>query len=159
MKDRLSKTKTGNRGFTLIEVIAVLIILGILTAVAVSHVGSNQSNLITQTDIVKTHLRFAQLKALQDDVNAWRIAFTANSYSLACTGANCPSTPIHLPSENSNIHTFPADITVASNPSTINYDSWGSPIPAGSGATVTLSQSGSSPIVITVSANTGYITP
>ncbi len=154
-----NKTKIDNRGFTLIEVIAVLIILGIMAAVAINRVGSNQSNLITQADIVKTHLRFAQLKALQDDVNEWSITFAANSYTLSCTGTTCPSSPIYLPSESSSTHTFPVGITVASNPSTINYDLWGSPVPAGSGATVTLSQTGSTPIVITVSANTGFITP
>lgn len=158
-----AKTINDNRGFTLLEMIAVLVILGILTAVAVSRVGSNQNNLITQADTVKAYLRFAQLKALQDDVNAWSIAFTSASdtyyCTLLCTGTNCPSTPIHLPSEDSNTHTFPAGIVVTSTPSTINYDSWGSPVPMGSGATVTLSKSGCTSIVITVSANTGYITP
>ncbi len=148
-----------NGGFTLIEVIAVLIILLILTAVAVSRGISPRNDLIPQADIVKSHLRFAQLKALQDDVNAWGITFASASYTLACTGASCPSTPIHLPAESSSTHTFPSDsgITITSTSSPLNFDSWGSP---GVGAaTATLTQSGSTPIVITVSANTGYITP
>jgi prepilin-type N-terminal cleavage/methylation domain-containing protein len=147
------------RGFTLIEIIAVLVILLILTAVAVSRSMSTQNDLIPQADIVKSHLRFAQLKALQDDVNAWSITFASTSYTLSCTGTNCPSSPIQLPAESSSTYTFPSGtgITITSTSSPLNFDSWGSPV--GGAATVTLDQSGSTSIVITVDANTGYITP
>ena len=96
-----------NSGFTLIEVISVLIILAIIAAVAVTRGMSTQNDLIPQADIVKTHLRFAQMKALNDDVNIWSMAFTSNSYTLSCTGSNCPSSTIQLPSESSNTHNFP----------------------------------------------------
>ena len=142
-------------GFTLIEVIAVLIIIAIITAVAVSRSMSTQNDLIQQVDIVKTHLRFAQLKALNDDVNTWSITFTAGSYSLSCTaGTNstCPSS--QLPSESSSSHSFPSDVTATS--ATITFDRWGSP--GGSDAAINLTQS-SQTITITVAANTGYITP
>lgn len=142
-------------GFTLIELIAVLIILAIITAVAVSRGMSIQNNLIPQVDIVKTHLRFAQLKALNDDVNTWRINFTAGSYSLSCTaGTNstCPSST--LPSENSNSHSFPSGVTATS--ATVTFDRWGSP--GTNNVAINLSQ-GSQTITITVAANTGYITP
>ena len=147
-----------NGGFTLIEVIAVLIILIIIAAVAVTHGISTQNDLIPQVDTVKTHLRFAQMKALNDDTNTWSMAFTTGSYSLSCTaGTNstCPSSTIQLPSESSNTHNFPSDVTV--NPAiTITFDRWGSP--GGSNAVVNLIQ-GSQTIAITVGANTGYITP
>jgi len=146
-----------NGGFTLIEVIAVLIILIIITALAITRGMSTQNDLIPQVDTVKTHLRFAQMKALNDDVNTWSMAFTSNSYALSCTGSNCPSSTIRLPSESSNTHTFPSDVTA--NPAiTITFDSWGSPSPGGSNAVVNLTQ-GSQTIAITVGANTGYITP
>jgi prepilin-type N-terminal cleavage/methylation domain-containing protein len=154
VKNRLKN----NGGFTLIEVIAVLIILIIITAIAVTRGMSIQNDLIPQADIVKTHLRFAQMKALNDDANTWSMAFTAGSYSLSCTaGTNstCPSSTIRLPSESSNTHNFPSDVTA--NPAiTITFDSWGSP--GGSDAVVNLVQ-GSQTIAITVGANTGYITP
>jgi len=148
-----------NRGFTLIEIIAVLVILLILAAFAVSRGMSTKNDLIPQADIVKSHLRFAQLKALQDDLNVWSITFASTSYTLVCTGANCPSTSIHLPSESSSTHTFPSGtgITITSTSSPLNFDSWGSP--GTSAASVTLRQSGSTSIVINVAANTGYITP
>jgi MSHA pilin protein MshC len=147
-----------NGGFTLIEVVAVLVILAIIAAVAVTRGMSIQSDLIPQADTVKTHLRFAQMKALNDDANTWSMAFTTGSYSLSCTaGTNstCPSSTIQLPSESSNTHTFPSDVTVSPN-ITITFDRWGSP--GGSNAVVNLIQSGQT-IAITVAANTGYITP
>ena len=147
-----------NGGFTLIEVIAVLVIIAIIVAVAVTRGMSIQNDLIPQADIVKTHLRFAQMKALNDDLNTWSMAFTTGSYSLNCTaGTNstCPSSTIRLPSESSNTHNFPSDVTV-SPVITITFDSWGSPV--GSNTVVNLIH-GSQTIAITVGANTGYITP
>ena len=156
MKRRqIFKIRLGNsRGFTLIEIIAVLIIIAIITAVAVSRSMSTQNNLIQQVDIVKTHLRFAQLKALNDDVYTWSITFTSNSYTLSntCTGSNCPSST--LPSESSSSHSFPSGVRATS--ATVTYDRWGSP--GGSAVGINLTQ-GSQTITITVAANTGYITP
>jgi prepilin-type N-terminal cleavage/methylation domain-containing protein len=151
------KKTFGKKGFTLIEVIALLIILGIVAAVAASRGMSNESGLIAQADIVKSHLRFAQLKALSDDIDTWSIVFTSSSYSLSCSGTilgnNCPAT-INLPSENSGTHTFPTG--VAASPVTVTFDSWGSPGTAN--VTVTLTQDSiSKPITIT--NNTGYILP
>jgi len=151
IKNRLKN----NGGFTLIEMIAVLIILAIIAAVAVTRGMSTQNDLYPQADTVKTHLRFAQMKALNDDVNTWSMAFTSHSYSLSCAGSNCPSPTIQLPSESSNTHNFPSDVTVSS-AITITFDRWGSP--GGSNAVVNLTQ-GSQTIAITVGANTGYITP
>jgi MSHA pilin protein MshC len=142
-------------GFTMIEIIAVLVILLIVAAIAVSRSSSTQNDLLTQTDIVKSHLRFAQLKALQDDVNAWSITFTAasSSYAISCAGSNCPAA-IQLPSENSSTHTFPAGVTVGD--STVTFDRWGSP--TGGAAAINLTK-GSQSSTINVAANTGRITP
>jgi prepilin-type N-terminal cleavage/methylation domain-containing protein len=149
-----------NKGFTVIEVIAVLIILGILAAIAVSRVMSNQNDLLTQADILKSQLRYAQLRALSGDPTGttvtWGIDFSASSSYTLVTSAGSAGL---LPAENSSTHTFPpaSGVTVTGVPSTVNFDSWGSPV--GGIAIVTLNQSGSTPVVITVSANTGFITP
>ncbi len=144
------KKATDNKGFTLIEVIAVLIILGIVAAVAVSRVMSNQNDLIAQTDVVKTHLRFAQLKALADDTaTSWGISFSGASYTLTKDGN--PAT-IKLPGEDSGSHNFPTGVTVAN--ATVAFDSWGSPGTAN--VTVILTQSGVSKN-ITIYNYTGYI--
>lgn len=150
---QLDKIKTNNRGFTLIEVIVTLIVIAILAAVFVSSL-SLQGGLLSQADIVKAHLRFAQIKALHDDTSdsaPWGIAFAGSSYTLS---KNNLAATITLPAEDSNVHTFPAGITITSN--TVNFDSWGSPGTAN--IPLTLSQGGAT-TTITVTANTGYITP
>ena len=47
-------------GFTFVEVIAVLAILVIISSIIISQSGSFSTDLASQTDILKTHLRHAQ---------------------------------------------------------------------------------------------------
>ncbi|HOG17384.1 MAG: hypothetical protein A4E73_00854 [Syntrophaceae bacterium PtaU1.Bin231] len=147
-----ASTDTADRGFTLVEVIVVLLVIGVIAAVAVSRVLTTQQDLVVQTDIVKTHLRFAQMKALNDDTATWGIAFAGGSYTLQRNGA---AAAINLPTENSSTRSFPSGTTVTT-PVTVSFDSWGSPGP--SDVSITLSgDSGTSTIIL--AANTGFITP
>ena len=56
---RINRLKTID-GFTFVEVIAVLVIVVIISAVVISRSGSFSTDLVSQTDILKTHLRHAQ---------------------------------------------------------------------------------------------------
>ena len=154
----LDKKTVGNEGFTLIEVIAVLIILGIIVAVAASRMGANQNDLIPQADIVKSHLRFAQLKALADDsssTSTWGIAFSGTFYTLQNNLATATTATLPGASDGTR-NTLPSGVTVVASVSPVTFDSWGSP--AGGAQTVTLSQGGGS-ITINIANITGYITP
>ena len=142
-----------NRGFTLIEVIVTMIVIAIMAAVAMSRV-SIQGDLLSQADIVKSHLRFVQIKALHDDTSdtaPWGIAFAGGSYRLS---KNNLAATIPLPSEDSNVHTFPAGVTATT--VTVNFDRWGSP--GTTNIPITLSQGGATTTIV-VTANTGHITP
>lgn len=59
----LQRIKT-NAGFTIFEVIAVLVVLVIVSAVVISRRGTLTADLVTQTEIMKTHLRHAQTIAM-----------------------------------------------------------------------------------------------
>jgi len=61
---RQVKNQGRQRGFTMLEVIAVIVIVAILLAVAVSRVVSTQNiSALTEADVLKMHLRYAQLRA------------------------------------------------------------------------------------------------
>ncbi len=65
-----------NHGFTLLEIIIVLSILGILTAIAASHIGDSQADLITSTDTMKSHLRYVQSMSMNSaEDTIWGIRF------------------------------------------------------------------------------------
>ena len=57
-------------GFTLGEVIAVLAILAIISAVIISRSGSFSADLPAQTEILKAHLRYAQNLGMSGDTPA-----------------------------------------------------------------------------------------
>ena len=56
-------------GFTLIEIISVLVILGILVVVAVSRMSNFDVAVYTGRDALKAHLRYAQTMAMNKDPN------------------------------------------------------------------------------------------
>jgi MSHA pilin protein MshC len=67
-----------NRGFTMMEVVAVLIVIGIITAFAVGRGSSEGVELKVRSEVLKTHLRHAQLRALNTG-DYWGIATNTSS--------------------------------------------------------------------------------
>ena len=49
---------TDHRGFTLIEIITVLIIIGIIAVVAISRMmGTSETSRVAQQSVIKNHIR------------------------------------------------------------------------------------------------------
>ncbi|SDN70308.1 prepilin-type N-terminal cleavage/methylation domain-containing protein [Desulfonauticus submarinus] len=69
-------------GFTLLEILASLIIIGILIAVSVSRVILSPEDNIT-LDIIKNHVRYAELKSLNSDFLCG-VRFQPGEYFLFC---------------------------------------------------------------------------
>ena len=138
-----------NHGFTLIEIIATLVVLGILASVAAVIFSSmDDEKLATEVEILKSHLRYAQSRAMTDNVS-WGIAFSGNSYTLQRVGSE--STP-SLPNDDSSTHKLQEGVTASTTP-VVAFDNFGSP---GGGISITLSAGGDSR-TITITKNTGFI--
>ncbi|MGD0281723.1 MAG: prepilin-type N-terminal cleavage/methylation domain-containing protein [Dissulfurispiraceae bacterium] len=139
-------------GFTMIEVIAVLLIIGIIAAVAISKATSTATYSVTsEAEILKKDIRFAQIKSMGDvSPNTWGINIGSNSYTLQYNGATAS---INLPGENSPTHMFSGSVT-AKPAAIITFDNWGSPGAANSTITLT---GGSQTAAVTVTENTGFV--
>lgn len=144
-----------SKGFTLLEVVVVLILLGILTAVAIARVVDHGADERAATDTLITHLRFAQILAMNSDTT-WGININGATYTLYADG-NVNNNPANLPGEDSHTITMPVSAGV----STVSFDQWGRPYN-------TVDPSSSSPATgninisigsetITIIPDTGYI--
>jgi type II secretory pathway pseudopilin PulG len=135
------------KGFTVIEIIAIFVIVGIVSAVAISRINSTADyGRIVEFDKVKSHLRYAQSRAIRTNSN-WGINFsTSNTYWLFQTVS---TNKILFVGEASNSVTL-SKLSITSALPTITFDSFGSP----GAADVIVTTSGGN---ITVTANTGFI--
>ncbi len=94
----LSKGHQYNRGFTLVELVTVIVILGVLAAVGSAKFFNNASFKDTQYhQEVLSAFRFAQKIAIasQNDVT---ICLTANSYDLFYSSMSCSGSRVKHPS-------------------------------------------------------------
>jgi len=149
---RIYKTHIHHRGFTMIEMVIVLIVMAIVATFILAGATPGSNDLIAQAEILKSHLRYAQIRAMNDTV-PWGIRIPdTGSYVLYKNNAQATSL---LPGESAQTHTLPTVITVtAGTGSTYNFDDFGSP--GTSTQTITLSQ-GTTTSNITITKNTGYI--
>jgi MSHA pilin protein MshC len=144
-----------HRGFTLIELVTVLIIVGILAVVAIPRFA-NRATFDTQgfTDQASAALRFAQ-KAAVAARRSVCVTVTANSITLTRAAAVPPSVAcgaaLQIPGAPANVLLAPTGVTLS--PVVFNFTALGQ-----ASAAVAVSVTGDPPVrTITVEAETGYV--
>ena len=153
MKSLMSR----KNGFTLIEVIAVLVIIGILSVVIVGRATAPNTELFSQTEVLKGHLRYAQERSMNTNA-VWYIQFSGNTYTLYRAG-----TAMTLPGESGTVVTPGVTLGWTGGTDIFSFDGHGRPCTDSGAAsrlaaarTVTLTHDSESSI-ITVTPNTGFI--
>jgi len=154
-------------GFTILEIIAVLVLLGILAVVAVNRLSSDVAAR-AEANALQAALRYAQSRAMAD-VYTWGLSFTSSGYTLV---ENNPHVTAVLPGQGGASRTMPSGVSLGwslAAGSSIFFDWRGQPVTstitnAGDSApaasvtqSITVKQSGQDAVVVTVTPYTGFV--
>jgi len=148
-----------NSGFTIIELVTVIALLGILAGIAIVSMGNPQGfQSMAEAEALKANLRFTQSKAMSDlPGNVWSLNITAANYTIQRNGG-VPNPPVNLPGSDSGTYTLPSGVSVTAGTGLIRFNFRGQPIAANGNPLVgplTITVYGADPI--TVTQETGFI--
>ena len=152
-----------NSGFTAIEIITVMIVMGIISAFVIGRAMDDEPELIAQKEVLKVHLRYAQSRAMNSNDNyGIQSDSTGHSYWIFRYNGTSGLVRVNFPGEQLN-HINLSAIGLSMNADfLISFDSKGIPYTDNLGTlqagdrTLTLS-SGSGNESITITQNTGFI--
>ncbi len=159
-----TKMNRNNRGFTLVEVTVVVVLIGIIAAAVLARsISTDQINLVGQVDKIRNHIRYAQSIAMKRN-EVWVISCDSSQYWLS----DITLTPVALPGAAANTISL-ADLGVGMIAFAVYFDPLGipyhsyvdedtnNPITPGNPRTITIS-AGSESKTLTVTPETGFIT-
>jgi len=142
-------------GFTLVELITVIIILGILSAVVVGRSSLGGSELARLAE-VRAQIRYVHLRAMKtgsvhgfacDGTNYWAFTGSGNNATLAAAR-------LALPGETgTQVSVAGKSMTMAMSPSPIYFDGFGIPYTAYTSASANTRLSANATITITAGGN------
>jgi len=161
----------GEKGFTLIEIIAVLILIAIVSAVVLSRgMSTAEADLKAKAEVLKNHIRFAQMKAMNADADKTYINNCESSYGISCSGSsyfmfrNCDKNLTSILPGANNVSVSLDNMTLTPN-TDVTFDRWGRPCTdltgntlAAADITLTLSHPQvAQSETIRITKNTGYV--
>ena len=108
-----------NSGFTIIELLTVIAVLGIMAGIAIVSMGNPQGfQSMAEAEALKANLRFTQSKAMSDLPEdpigtkvVWSLNITAADYTIQRNGG-APNPTVNLPGSNSGTYTLPSGVSV-----------------------------------------------
>lgn len=119
-------TGTVPTGFTMIEVLVVLLVLAVIMTVILTRTPAVEREAFAQAAIIRAHLRFTQSLAMGNNTERWGITFTPHSYTLFVNGSPAA---IPLPNDSSSTHNLPDGVTISGGIGYVQFDEWGRPGP------------------------------
>jgi prepilin-type N-terminal cleavage/methylation domain-containing protein len=148
-----------NSGFTVIEMLAVIALVGIMAGIAIVSMGNPQGfQSMAEAEALKANLRFTQSKAMSDlPGNVWSLNITAADYTIQRNGG-VPNPAVNLPGSNSGTYTLPSGVSVTAGTGLVRFNFRGQPIGANGSpltAPLTIAVYGADPITLT--QETGFI--
>jgi prepilin-type N-terminal cleavage/methylation domain-containing protein len=159
----MMKRTRWNSGFTMIEMISVLVVIGIIGVTVVGHQISLGTEARTQANIIKNHLRYAQSLCMNSNM-VWGICCDGNDYWLFQNGDT--SQEVMLPTEETekvslsdrgiSMAAFTVSFTTADVMGGIPCTDAGASMVQIGDRNITVSSGGDSE-TITITQNTGYI--
>ncbi|MBZ2173510.1 Tfp pilus assembly protein FimT/FimU [Nitratidesulfovibrio sp. SRB-5] len=154
--------KTGQRGFTIIEVVAVLVIMAVITAVATERFFNQTPMELGGIEAsVRSHLRYARTRSMNSDQVFGVQILSTTTYAIFRNGNT--GTRVILPGQPATgIITLEDGATFTTGATTFSFDQWGRPCPNATGTlpsssiTISLSYLGQTASIVVV-RNTGYL--
>jgi MSHA pilin protein MshC len=154
-------THRNQAGFTLIEIVAVIVFIAILAVVALARYPFEDPTLISRTRVLKTHLRYAQMRSISSD-SQWGIKYQVNGDQRAYWLFKQPetNTRLALPGESDDhVRLDRMGIVISQGSFEVEFDGWGRPTSTLNGTgtlDLELTKSDRSE-PITITQNTGFI--
>jgi type II secretory pathway pseudopilin PulG len=108
----------------MVEVVAMLTVIAVLSAVVVVSFARGNHALNTETDLLRANLRYAQTQAMADSGAAWSVALSETQYTLLRDGEPAPQS---WPGSTSPTHVLNPTVRISAGTGTLHYNAWGNP--------------------------------
>jgi prepilin-type N-terminal cleavage/methylation domain-containing protein len=147
---------TCSDGFTLIELVAVMVILATLGAVALPRLAHNDATVPAQADQLGRAIRHAQAMAMSQGRSLTVAIQSATSYAIT---DGITATPVRDPAGEEQSHTLINAVTLTGND--VKFDSLGRPLNGAALASAaqswTLTGSGGTTASVSLQPVTGFV--
>ena len=159
----LIKTTRNNRGFTIIEIIVVMVLISIIAAAAFSRsITTDQMNFVSQYDKIQNQVRYPQSMAMKH-ADWWGFSCDTNDYWIFSV-TNKTATPIQRPLPGQHDMSISlSDLGITMDGFTVIFDKYGRPYspdlntPLSAELVVDLTDSGSESRSFTILPETGLV--